>query len=193
MTKKSSRVREIISESITTKAQVLYDDVLVETIEKAALLITDVFKKGGKAFIFGNGGSAADSQHFAAELIGRFQKERRALPAIALTTDTSSLTALANDYSFNIIFKRQLEALACPKDIAIAISTSGGASNVLEAVKAAKKLRLKTLSLTGLKGAGLSKMTDISLIAPSTITARIQESHILFIHIICELVENHFK
>lgn len=193
MIKKSSRVREIISESITTKAQILYDDILVEKIEKAAVLITNVLKKGGKAFIFGNGGSAADSQHFAAELIGRFQKERKGLPAIALTTDTSSLTALANDYSFDIIFKRQLEALACPKDIAIAISTSGRANNVLEAVKTAKKLKLKTLSLTGLRGAGLSKMTDISLIAPSTVTARIQESHILFIHIICELVENNFK
>jgi len=192
MIKKSSRVREIISESITTKAQILYDDTLVEKIEKAAALITNVLKKGGKVFIFGNGGSAADSQHFATELIGRFQKERKGLPAIALTTNTSNLTALANDYSFNIIFKRQLEALACPKDIAIAISTSGGAGNVLEAVKAAKRLKLKTLSLTGSKGVRLSKMTDISLVAPSTVTARIQESHILFIHIICELVENNF-
>ncbi|HQP91173.1 MAG TPA: SIS domain-containing protein [Candidatus Omnitrophota bacterium] len=191
--KKSDKIRDIISESITTKALVLYDSALVEKIENAAELITQILKKGGKVFIFGNGGSASDSQHFAAELVGRFKKERRGLPAIALTTDTSIVTSLANDYSFDIVFKRQLEALATKGDVAVAISTSGMAKNVLEAVKYAKKSKLKTISFTGMKGASLSKMTDISLVAPSMVTARIQEAHILFIHTICELVETSFK
>ncbi len=189
---KPKRIKEIIAESIAAKTAILYDDNLLRLILNAAVAIEKTIKRGGKVLIFGNGGSAADSQHFAAELTGRFQKERAGLPAIALTTDTSSITALANDYSFDIIFKRQLEALAQPKDIVVAISTSGKAKNVIEAVKAAKKIGLNTIGLTGHSGSELSKITDISIVVPSNVTARIQEVHILIIHIICELVESSF-
>ena len=184
------KIKNIIRDSITSKALLLYDEDLLEKIERSAQLILKTLKRGGKILVFGNGGSAADSQHFAAELVGRFKKERRALPAVALTTDTSLLTALANDYSFDIVFKRQLESLATVKDVVFAISTSGRSKNVLEAVKLAKKLKIKTIGLTGGDGGALAKMTDIALVAPSGITARIQESHILIIHIICEILED---
>jgi len=184
------KIKNIIRDSITSKALLLYDEDLLEKIERSAQLILKTVKRGGKILVFGNGGSAADSQHFAAELVGRFKKERRALPAVALTTDTSLLTALANDYSFDIVFKRQLESLATVKDVVFAISTSGRSKNVLEAVKLAKKLKIKTIGLTGGDGGALAKMTDIALVAPSGITARIQESHILIIHIICEILED---
>ncbi len=183
------KIRQIIGDSITTKAYLLYDEKFIKKIEVICKLFIKTLKKGGKIFIFGNGGSAADSQHFAAELVGRFQKERKGLAAIALTTDTSILTSLGNDYSFDRIFERQIEALAGPRDLIFAISTSGKAKNVIEAVKKAKKLNLKTIGLTGKGGGELAKITDISLIIPSSITARIQESHILIIHIICEMAE----
>ena len=183
------KIRQIIGDSITTKAYLLYDEKFIKKIEVICKLFIKTLKKGGKIFIFGNGGSAADSQHFAAELVGRFQKERKGLAAIALTTDTSILTSLGNDYSFDRIFERQIEALAGPRDLIFAISTSGKAKNVIEAVKKAKKLNLKTIGLTGKDGGELAKITDISLIIPSSITARIQESHILIIHIICEMAE----
>ncbi|HAJ56225.1 MAG TPA: phosphoheptose isomerase [Candidatus Omnitrophica bacterium] len=192
MAKSTERIRKIIGDSITTNAFLLYDEHLTGKIEKAASLIIDALKKGKKVLIFGNGGSAADSQHFAAELVGRFQKERIGLPAISLTTDTSNLTALANDYSFDRVFSRQLQALGMPGDIAFAISTSGKAKNVLEAARLAGKTGLKTIALTGKDGGALAHLADISLIVPSFVTARIQESHILVIHIICELVEEAF-
>ncbi|MBI5872922.1 MAG: SIS domain-containing protein [Candidatus Omnitrophica bacterium] len=193
MTKKIDRISEIIGDSITTKAFLLYDKAYAEKIEKIALLIVSALKKGNKILIFGNGGSAGDSQHFAAELVGRFQKERKGLAALALSTDTSSLTALSNDYSFDIVFKRQIEALGRPGDIAFAISTSGNAKNILEAVRQANKMKLKTIGLTGKKGGGLSQTAGLSLIVPSNVTARIQESHILIIHILCELIEDAFN
>jgi D-sedoheptulose 7-phosphate isomerase len=193
MTKKIDRIRELIGDSITTKAFLLYDKAYAEKIEKIALLIVNALKKGSKILIFGNGGSAGDSQHFAAELVGRFQKERKGLAALALSTDTSSLTALSNDYSFNIVFKRQIEALGRPGDVAFAISTSGNAKNVLEAVRQANKMKLKTIGLTGKTGGGLSQTAGLSLIVPSNVTARIQESHILIIHIVCELIEDAFN
>lgn len=193
MTKKIDRIREIIGDSITTKAFLLYDKAYAEKIEKIALLIVNALKKGNKILIFGNGGSASDSQHFAAELVGRFQKERKGLAALALSTDTSSLTALSNDYSFDIVFKRQIEALGRPGDVAFAISTSGKAKNVLEAVRQANKMKLKTIGLTGKNGGALAQSAGLSLIVPSNVTARIQESHILIIHIICELIEDAFN
>jgi len=149
-------------------------------------------KKGGKVILFGNGGSASDSQHIAAELVGRFRKERSALAAIALTTNTSILTSLANDYSYEIVFSRQIEALGQKNDIAIGISTSGKAKNVAAGIKQAKKMGIKTIALTGGDGGELAKLADISLIVPSLVTARIQEAHITLGHIICELVEQEF-
>jgi len=184
------KIRNIIRDSVTSKALLLYDEDLLRKVGQSAQLILKTIKRGGKVLIFGNGGSAADSQHFAAELVGRFQKERRALPAIALTTDTSLLTALANDYSFDIVFKRQLESLATSKDVVFAISTSGRSKNVIEAVKFAKKLKIRTIGLTGKGPGALARLADIALVAPSGITARIQEIHILIIHIICEILED---
>lgn len=187
------QIREIVKDSITTKSHLLCDEKSLQKIATSAALIKNTLKKGKKILICGNGGSAADSQHFAAELVGRFQKERKAQPAIALTTDTSILTALANDYSFDIVFSRQVEALGNTGDLLIALSTSGKARNVILAARQAKKRGLKTISLTGKNGGELAKITDISVIVASDTTARIQESHILIIHILCEIAEGSFK
>ena len=180
-------IERIFHESIRVKEETLKNNSgkIVEAVES----IRQLFNRNGKIFFFGNGGSAADSQHIAAEFIGRFKKERRALPAIALTTDTSILTALGNDYSFDVIFARQIEGLAQRGDLAFGISTSGNSRNVIEGVKQAKKMGLKTISLTGCGGGKLAPLTDISIIVPSSETARIQESHLCVAHAICELVE----
>ncbi len=183
-------IKQILRDAITAKAQLLYDAALLARIQTAAAWITKALRSGGKILVCGNGGSAADSQHFAAEMIGRFQRERRGWPAIALTTDTSCLTSLANDYSFDIVFERQIEALATAKDILVAISTSGQAKNVLAAVKRAKKIGAKTIGLTGKGGGGLARMTDLALVMPGATTARVQELHVCVIHILSELVEN---
>lgn len=153
-------------------------------------LIAHAFEGGNKIFFFGNGGSAADAQHLAAEFVNRYVMDRPPLPAIALTTDTSILTSVSNDISFNEIFAKQLRALGKEGDVAIGISTSGNSSNVVKALEVAKELGLKTVSLTGNDGGVLSKMADISLIVPSTSTPRIQETHILIGHILCEMVEH---
>lgn len=186
-------IRQIIKDALTCQARLLYDEELVTKLQNSAKVIGGVLNKGGKILIFGNGGSAGDAQHFAAELVGRFQKERKALPAIALNTDTSIITSLSNDYSFDIIFKRQIEALGKTQDIAFAISTSGASKNVLEGIKAAKKLKMKTVCLTGEKKSQLSALCDICIASPENKTARIQEAHILIIHILCELIENSLK
>ncbi len=181
----------IFQESIHIKENALKAN--LDQIEACVKVITEAFKQNNKLFLFGNGGSAADSQHIAGEFIGRFQKERRSLPAIALTTDTSILTCLGNDYSFDIIFARQLDGLAQEGDIAFGISTSGNSTNVIEGIKTAKKKGLKTISLTGCDGGKLAKMTDISIVVSSKTTARVQETHICIAHIICELVESFFN
>jgi len=180
-------IENIFCESIAVKQKTL--EANIYKIERAVVLLERMIKKGGKVILFGNGGSAADSQHIAAEFIGRFQKERKSIPAIALTTDTSVLTALGNDYGFSVIFARQLQGLGTSKDIAVALSTSGNSSNVIEGLKIAKKIGMKTISLTGGNGGKIAKLTDISLIVPSKNTARVQESHIVMAHAICDLVE----
>lgn len=184
------RIREIFIESVKVKEATLKAN--LDPIEQAVNDITAAFKKNGKVLFFGNGGSAADSQHIAAEFIGRFQKERRSLPAIALTTDTSILTALGNDYGFDIVFARQVEGLGQKGDIAFGISTSGRSKNVIAGLKAARKSGLKTISLTGCGGGEVAALSDIKLVVPSDVTARIQESHICIAHTICELVEKNF-
>jgi D-sedoheptulose 7-phosphate isomerase len=146
-------------------------------------------KSGGKVIIFGNGGSAADSQHMAAELVGRFKKDRRPIGAISLTTNTSTITALANDYSYDICFSRQLEALGSRRDVAVGISTSGNSRNVNDAVTKAKSMGIKTVGISGRDGGKLAKLCDIAIVVDSTDTARIQESHLMICHIICELIE----
>src|SRR3989338_5696527 len=183
-------IEKIFKESVQVKEATLKAN--LPAIIKAVEEITETLKNNGKVLLFGNGGSAADSQHIAAEFIGRFQKERQSLPSIALTTDTSILTALGNDYGFECIFSRQIEGLGRPKDMAIGISTSGRSKNVIAGLKQAKKMGLKTLSLTGCGGNEVAQASDIKLIVPSQVTARIQESHICLAHVICELVEAKF-
>lgn len=158
-------------------------------VESCALVILETFKSGNKVLLCGNGGSAADAQHIAAEFVGRYEAERKALPAIALTTDTSALTALANDYDFDRVFSRQVDALAVPGDCLIAISTSGTSPNVISAVMAARKRGCKVVGMTGAQGKKLAALCDACLMIPSTRTARIQEAHITVAHIWCEMVE----
>ena len=161
-----------------------------ENIVDAAALIAQCLRSGGKLLFFGNGGSAADAQHLAAEFVGRFRIERQALPAIALTTDSSILTAVGNDYGFEQIFVRQVQALGRPGDVAIGISTSGNSPNVTGAIKEATKQDLKTIGLAGKDGGSLAKCVDVSITVTSTNTARVQECHITIGHILCELAEN---
>lgn len=183
-------IEDIYKESIRVKEEAFQQN--APGISMAVDEIVKCFQNGGKILLFGNGGSAADSQHMAAEFIGRFQKERRSLPAIALTTDSSILTALGNDYSFDIIFARQIEGLGKKGDVALGISTSGNSKNVIEGIKKAKELGLKTITLTGCDGGKLAPLSDINLNVSSMATARIQESHLCLYHTICELVERQF-
>lgn len=162
---------------------------LVDTITECGSMITETVRSGGKILICGNGGSAADAQHIAAEFVGRYETERRALPAIAFTTDTSALTALANDYGFDRVFARQVEALANKGDCLIAISTSGNSPNVISAVMEARQRGCKVIAMTGSMGKKLASLSDASLMVPSDRTARIQEMHITVAHIWCELVD----
>ena len=164
----------------------------IENLSLIAELMVEAFQRNKKVFLMGNGGSAADAQHLAAELVGRFKAERKALPAIALSTDTSILTALANDYGYENVFSRQILALASEGDVVIGISTSGRSPNVLKAIKVAGKLGCKTVGLTGQDGGDLGKMVDVSIRVPSHEVARIQEAHITIGHIICGLVEKAF-
>ena len=161
----------------------------VGSIDECAAILKDTLKNGCKILICGNGGSAADAQHIAAEFVGRYETERAALPAIALTTDTSALTALANDYSFGRVFSRQVEALARKGDCLIAISTSGESENVINAVMSARNLGCRVIGMTGSKGKKLASLCDTCLIIPSERTARIQEAHITIAHIWCEMID----
>jgi len=181
------KIKDILLESIQIKEELLRS--AIGSIIEITELVTDCLKKKGKVILFGNGGSASDSQHIAAEFVGRFKKERVGYPAISLNTNTSVLTSLANDYGYDIVFSRQLEALGEANDVVIGISTSGKAKNVALGIKQAKKMGLKTVVLTGKDGEELAKLADASLTVPSSVTARIQEAHITVGHIICELVE----
>lgn len=164
----------------------------MDAIQAAADICKLALDKGHKILFCGNGGSAADAQHLAAELVGRFVKERRSLPAIALTTDTSILTAVANDYDYDQVFARQVEGLGQAGDVLIGISTSGNSQNVVKAVEMAKKRGLKTVAFTGQGGGQLGQLCDATVAVPAKTTARIQEMHILVGHIICELVEEDY-
>ena len=181
------RIKDILLESIQVKEEILRNQ--IGEIVAITQLIIDCLKKDGKVLVFGNGGSASDSQHIAAELVGRFKKDRSALAGIALTTNTSILTSLANDYGYEVIFARQIEALGKKNDVAIGISTSGKAKNVALALKQAKKMGIKTVALSGGDGGDIVKLADVALLIPSKITARIQEAHITVAHIICEIIE----
>ena len=164
-------------------------DVLAEPIANAADLMFSVLTQGNKILACGNGGSAADCQHFAAELVGRFQKERQAMAAVAMTTDTSILTALGNDYGFDVIFSRQVEALVRPGDLVVGISTSGNSANIMKALEKANERGAVTVGLTGRSGGKMKNLCDICICIPSDVTARIQEAHLLVEHLVCQRIE----
>jgi len=179
-----------IEKELNASAKAILDSKkLVKEIEAVITAIYRSYLKGGKIIVFGNGGSAADAQHFAAEFVMRFAKERRALPALALAANSSSITACANDYSFKVVFSRQIEAFAGRNDVAIGISTSGNSANVLEALKKAKGMGLVTIGFTGKKSSKMDKLSAITLKIPSTVTWHIQEAHEAILHTICKLVE----
>ena len=166
---------------------------LADQIEIAAQLCINSLGNGGKILIFGNGGSAADAQHIAAEMVGRYKVERKGLPAIALTTDTSALTSISNDYGYNHVFDRQVEALASEGDVVIGISTGGNSGNVISALKLAKDIGCKTIGFSGRDGGEMNALCDINLVVPATDTPRIQEMHILIGHTLCHLIDQAFK
>lgn len=181
------KITSIIEESVKVKEQVkekLIDNIMAVTEE-----ILTCYNKGNKLLICGNGGSAADAQHFVGELMGKFKMERTPLPCIALTTNSSLITAWSNDFSFDTVFERQIEALGDKDDVLISITTSGNSENIIKGIQKAKELGMRTASLLGKDGGKTRSMSDIEVIVPSDNTPRIQEAHILIIHIICELVE----
>jgi D-sedoheptulose 7-phosphate isomerase len=184
----AERAQALLRESARVKQELA--DRAAGTIARAASLVVDAFRAGGKVLLFGNGGSAADAQHLAAEWTGRLRGERRGLPAIALTANTSELTALGNDYGFDRIFARLIEAHGSPGDVAIALSTSGNSPNVLAGVAEARARGLRTIGLSGRHGGKLAPVVELALLVPSDDTPRIQESHIAIGHVLAELVES---
>ncbi|MSN25912.1 MAG: SIS domain-containing protein [Geobacter sp.] len=165
------------------------EDEMTPLIAEFAILAVDTFRRGGKLLVMGNGGSAADSQHFVAEIVGRFKMERRGLPAIALSTDTSILTAIGNDYGFEMVFRRQVEALAVAGDMVVGISTSGNSANVQNALVLARERGCRTVGLLGKDGGSIKGHCDLALVVPSADTPRVQEGHGIIIHIVCDLIE----
>ncbi|RUM63820.1 MAG: D-sedoheptulose 7-phosphate isomerase [Sulfurimonas sp.] len=178
-----------IHDSIQTKQRLLEETALLDAIEATAQACLECYRRGGKILLAGNGGSAADAQHIAAELVGRYGFERPSLSAIALTTDTSALTAIGNDYGYEKIFSRQLEGLGNAGDLFIGISTSGNSANVLEAFEVARTKAVPTIALVGRDGGAMAPLADIAIVVPSEQTPRIQETHILIGHILCSMIE----
>lgn len=188
-------MKQTITQSLDDHAKLLelVRSKMVDQIEQTANMLIASLERGNKILLCGNGGSAADSQHIAAELTGRYlKKDRKPLPAIALTTDTSALTALGNDFGFEQVFARQVHALGYRGDVLICISTSGNSKNIIEACHAAREIGITTLSLTGGSGGKLREIADFSLIVPSEVTPLIQEMHITIAHILCDLIDRHF-
>ena len=184
---KNAIIKEFLAHQETI-AKVI--ETMQEPLLEASKLAVETLRNGNKILLCGNGGSAADAQHIAAELTGRYKTERRGLPGIALTTDTSALTAIGNDYGYDRVFDRQVEALANKGDLLIGISTSGNSTNVINALKVAREIGCKTLGLTGRDGGAMNELYDINLVVPSNDTPRIQEMHILFAHTICQIIDN---
>ena len=182
-------IKAQVKQSFETKQAIYENEALLETIASVAKACVDVYKKGKKTLLAGNGGSAADAQHIAAELVGRYGFDRPSIPSLALTTDTSNLTAIGNDYGYDKVFSRQLEGMGEEGDIFIGISTSGNSQNVLNAFEVAKKKGITTVALVGRDGGKMAEMADFSIVVPSTATPRIQESHILIGHIVCDIIE----
>lgn len=185
----NSIIKDQISESIDVKNKIMQDERLIKAIEDASNIIIDSYKRGGMLLLCGNGGSAGDAQHIAGEMVARFRIERKALSALAFNTNSSVVTAIGNDYEYNKIFERQVEAFGHSGDVLIAISTSGNSESVVRAIEKAREIGITTISLLGKDGGACKDISDYALIVPSSDTARIQESHIMIGHIICDLVE----
>ena len=184
-----NKIKEIIGASISVKQELLQDDSMLQKIQTVVDVISNAFTAGNKVLFCGNGGSAADAQHLAAEFSGRFYKNRKALPAEALHCNTSYLTAVANDYSYDVIYARLLDGIGVKGDVVIGLSTSGNSVNIVKAFEVAREKGIVTIGLTGASGGTMRELSDYLFNVPSTVTPRIQESHILVGHIICELVE----
>lgn len=189
MIDKTQIIKNHLLESLNVKNRIIEDNKLIEQIVEASDLIINSIKKGGKVIWCGNGGSAADSQHLSTELLGRLNFNRNPISSIALTTDTSFLTAWSNDIGFESIFSRQIEGLGHPGDVLIGISTSGNSGNILKAIKSAKEKNIKTIAFLGKNGGEIKNHADISIVVPSENTQHIQESHITIGHIICDIIE----
>lgn len=188
----SEQIKQIISDSIAVKQQLLNDKATIKRLNEVTNIIVEAFHRGKKVLFCGNGGSAADAQHLAAEFSGRFYLDRDALPAEALHVNTSYLTAIANDYSFEVAYARLIKGIAHDGDVLIGLSTSGNSANIVEAFKAAKEKGMITVGFTGETGGKLKELSDHLFNVPSTVTPRIQESHIMLGHIICQLVEERY-
>ena len=184
-------IKSIVSESLELKRS--FFDTTAPRVLEAGQMLVEALQAGHKALAFGNGGSAADAQHFASELVNRFVTDRRGLPAIALTTDTSTLTSVANDSDYRYVFSRQVEALGAAGDVALAISTSGNSDNVLDAVNVCRRLNMRTIGLTGRDGGQLSSLVDICLNVEHHETARVQEVHAMIVHLLCQMVDEAFS
>ena len=188
----ASARRALVLETLRSTARLhaaLADGPVAGDIERAGALLVDVVGGGGKVLAFGNGGSAADAQHFVAELVGRFERTRRGWPAVALTVDTSVLTAVGNDFGFDAVFARQVEALGRPGDLAVGITTSGNSPNVVRGLEAAKARGLRTIALTGGDGGAAGRLAEVHVNVPETVTARVQEAHITVLHLWCAMVD----
>jgi D-sedoheptulose 7-phosphate isomerase len=183
------KIKDIISASIATKQQVLQSEELLQTIEKVVNVTVDAFKNGHRVYFCGNGGSAADAQHLAAEFSGRFYTDRKALPAEALHCNTSYLTAVGNDYSYDVIYSRLIDGIGQKGDVLIGLSTSGNSKNIVKAFEKAREMGIVTIGFTGMSGGQMKSLSDFLINIPSTDTPRIQESHIMAGHIVCQLVE----
>ncbi len=186
------KIKELIQESIDVKQKVLEDESLLQVTNDIVTVIVTAFKNNNRIYFCGNGGSAADAQHLAAEFSGRFYLNRKALPAEALHCNTSYITAVANDYSYDAIYARLIEGIAVKGDVLIGLSTSGNSANIVKAFEAAKAMNVTTVGFTGLSGGVMKQLSDYLINVPSMVTPRIQESHILIGHIICELVEEQY-
>lgn len=186
----SDIIVERIEESIAVKKNIIENPILIKNIHEAVGKVISSLENGGKLVLCGNGGSASDAMHFAGEIVGRFQRERQAWPAIVLNADPVTMTAISNDYDYNNVFLRQTEAFVTTDDVFLGISTSGNSENIYRAAKKVKERGIYTIGLLGNDGGKIADIIDLPLIVPSNVTARIQESHIVIIHIICELIEN---
>jgi len=182
-------IKNQIKKSYETKQDIYNNDELLNKIEKVAEMCVVLYRGSNKTILAGNGGSAADAQHIAAELVGRYGFDRPSIPSLSLTTDTSNLTAIGNDYGYDKVFSRQLEGMGQDGDIFIGISTSGNSANIINAFKSAKEKNIATVALVGKDGGEMAKLADIALVVPSDSTPRIQESHILIGHILCDIIE----